>query len=103
VSKPERIAKDKAERKSRGGTLSSVLGADGYNPSGMSASIAKDFENDERAAKIASANESDASTIAASAEKKAKQNGSDPMLDFDGAIQVVDSSIDTISKYKVIG
>jgi hypothetical protein len=102
VPESERIAKDKAERKSRGGTLSSVLGADGYNPSGMSASIAKDFENDERAAKIASANESDAS-IAASAEKKAKQNASDPMLDFDGAIQVVDSSIDTISKYKVIG
>mmetsp|Transcript_49834 Transcript_49834/g.63838 ORF Transcript_49834/g.63838 Transcript_49834/m.63838 type:complete len:599 (+) Transcript_49834:24-1820(+) len=91
------IAKDKAERKARGGTLSSVLGTDGYNPSGMSASIAADLENDERAGKFDEDENID---------KKQKQQ---PLIDptgkpvFEVASQLIDTHIGTISKYKVGG
>jgi hypothetical protein len=85
---PIRIEKDKAERRSRGGTLSSVLGVDGYNPSAMSAQIAAEIEKSEGGHDVASA--------APAKKSSASVVGGNPA-------QIIDKAVDTISKHKVKG
>ena len=82
------IAKDKAERKARGGTLNSVLGKDGYNPSGMSAQISGELEAADRS------EEGGEGASSSSAAPPAKSSGATN----EGA---VDQAIEAISRYKV--
>jgi hypothetical protein len=84
------IAKDKAERKSRGGTLSSVLGMDGYNPSGMSAQIAAELDRDEHSGPV--------STIL-----PAIKTATGGVASVEDPSATIDKCIETISKYKVGG
>jgi hypothetical protein len=85
------IAKDKAERKARGGKLNSVLGKDGYNPSGMSAQISADIEGG------AADSGADAGAGVASSSSSAKPAAA-PVVTNEEA---VDQAIETISRYKV--
>jgi len=87
------IAKDKAERKARGGKLNSVLGKDGYNPSGMSAQISADIEGG------AADSGADAGAGVASSSSSAKPAAA-PVVTNEEA---VDQAIETISRYKVGG
>ena len=83
------IAKDKAERKARGGKLNSVLGKDGYNPSGMSAQISGELE---------AADRSEAGGEGASSSSAAASPAKSCGATNEGA---VDQAIDAISRYKV--
>lgn len=86
-----RIAKDKAERKSRGGTLASSLSVEGYAPSGMSAQLAAEMENAERDERRAAAG------VPLPAIKTAAAAPAQPPG------EAVDAAIASISKYKVGG
>lgn len=86
------LAKDKAERKSRGGKLAGRLSADGYNPAGLSASMAKDFDAQDRAAAAAAADApADAKPTAPAAPLGAPRE------------EVVDRAIASINQYRVGG
>lgn len=84
--RPFRIARDKAERRSHGGKLGSVLGKDGYNPAGTSASIAQD---------IAAHPET--------AHHAPHQQHADGPVDPAQREAMVDKAIATLSKYRVGG
>jgi hypothetical protein len=87
----EEIAKDKAERKSRGGTLASTLSVEGgYAPSGMMASIAADLDKQERQDRQDAAAGGGGAT-ALPPVKSAAQSPSD----------AVDTAVASIAKHKV--
>lgn len=86
------IAKDKAERKARGGKLQSVLAADGYNPAGLSASMAKSMEQEDK--KAEQVQKIEAAAPRAVGESRA------PALP---RAEAVDKAIASLSKYKVGG
>lgn len=90
------LAKDKAERKSRGGKLAGRLSADGYNPAGLSAAMAKDFDAEDRAAAQQSKAHGEGSAAPRAAATAAAASG--PPRE-----ETVDKAIASISNYKVGG
>ena len=93
------LAKDKAERKARGGKLAGRLAAEGYNPAGLSASMAQE----DAKAHAAEAAELAAKAVAAGGGNSSATKNETSFASVEERAEAVDKCIESLMKYKVGG
>jgi len=93
------LAKDKAERKARGGKLAGRLAAEGYNPAGLSASMAQE----DAKAHAAEAAELAAKAVAAGGGNSSATKNDTSFASVEERAEAVDKCIESLMKYKVGG
>merc|ERR1712146_99877 len=93
------LAKDKAERQANKGYRKSQLGVEGYNPTGMSASMAKEMEDEDRAAEASSSPGNGTSSSGAAAKASAEEQ----QVPAELAETAVDKALASLMRYQVGG